>query len=292
MTFPATHRQAVVLLVFCALCWSIAGVFTRLLERAEGFEITFWRSLFCIVCVTGAMAMGGERRPWRALRAMGLPGLVSSLMWAAIFTCFMVALTLTSVANVMLVTGLSPLMAAVLGRLLLGERISAGTAWAIAAALAGIAWMVHEGVSAEGLGGMLVALGVPTAAALNLVILRRQQASLDLAPAVLGGALLSCLITLPLAWPLSASGSDLAILALLGFVQLGIPCLLLVRVARHLAPHEIALISLLEVVLAPVWAWLGAGEAVGAATVQGGLAVVTALALNAWLQRAPGARSA
>jgi len=281
------HRRAVALLIFCALCWSIAGVFTRLLERAESFEVTFWRSLFCVIGVLAMMAWQGQRQPWRVVRAMGLPGVISGVMWSVMFTCFMLALTRTSTANTMLVSSLSPLLAALLAWLVLGERIRAATWVSIAAALGGIAWMVREGVSAEGVSGMLIALGVPLASAINLVTLKKMHAQVDLAPAVLTGAVLSCLITLPMAWPLSATPRDLAILALLGFVQLALPCMLMVRAARHLAPHEIALIGLLEVVLGPIWAWLGAGEAIGAATIQGGALVLAALALNAWWQNRP-----
>ncbi len=281
----AAHRRAIALLVFCAVCWSIAGVFTRHLERAESFEVTFWRSLFCLIGVGGALAWQQRGNPLVPVRAMGRAGLVSGVMWAVMFTCFMVALTRTSVANTLLVSSVSPLLAALLARLVLGEPVSRGTWAAIVAAVAGIAWMVRDGVSAQGLAGMAIALGVPFASAINLVTLRRMHAHVDLAPAVLIGAALSCAVTLPLAWPLSATANDLAILALLGFVQLALPCMLMVRVAPWLAPHEIALLGLLEVVLGPIWAWLGAGEAMTAATIEGGLVVLGALTANELLRR-------
>ncbi len=269
----------------------MAGVFTRLLENAEGFEITFWRSLFCAIGVFSALVWQQGRRALAPVLSMGVPGLVSGLMWAVMFTCFMLALTRTSTANTLLVASLSPMCAAILARIVLGERVRRGTWAAIAIALVGIWWMVREGVSGDGAIGMLIALGVPVASAINLVTLRRMHAHVDLAPAVLIGAVISCAATLPLAWPVAASPWDLSILALLGFVQLALPCMLLVRVARHLAPQEIALIAMLEVVLGPIWSWLGAGEAMAPATIQGGLVVLVALAANAWFgtPRAAGA---
>ena len=285
------HRRAVLLLMVCALLWSTAGVFTRLLTRAESFEVTFWRSFFCLLAVLVAIAFQGRGNAWQVVRRMGLPGLISGVMWSVMFTCFMVALTRTSTANTMLVVGLSPLLTALLAWAVLGERVRAGTWVSIAAALIGIVWMVHAGVSTQGLLGMLIALGVPIAAAINLVVLKKMHAQADLAPAVLTGAVISCVVSLPVAWPLSATPGDLAILALLGVTQLAIPCLLMVRAARHLAPHEIALIGLLEMVLGPIWAWLGAGEAMAPATVQGGLLVLAALAFNAWLSRGSPARA-
>lgn len=274
------HGRAVALMCFCALLWSTAGVGTRLLEQAESFEVTFWRSLFCVIGVSLALAVSQRGNPVRPVLAMGLPGLFSGVMWAIMFTCFMVALTRTTVANVLLVSSLSPLLAALLAWLVLSERIAARTWGAIGIAAFGIYWMVRDGVSAQGIGGMLIALGVPIAAAINLVLLRKMHASVDLGPAVLLGGVLSCLAVLPFAWPLSASTNDLVILAALGFFQLALPCVLMVRTTRHLQAQEISLIALLEIILGALWAWLIAGEALTPATLQGGLIVLGALVLN------------
>lgn len=278
------HRNAVWLMAFCALLWSTAGVMTRHLERAESFEVTFWRSLFCVIGVGVALAWRDRGSPHKAVIAMGKPGLISGAMWAVMFTCFMVALTRTTVANTLLVSSLSPLFAALLAWIVLKERIRVGTWLAIAIAGLGIWWMVHEGVSAQGAAGMLIALGVPIAAAINLVTLRKMHASVDFGPAVLLGGVFSCLAVLPAAWPLSATTNDLLILSFLGFFQLALPCVLMVGAAKHLAPQEIALIALLENLLGALWAWLGAGEVLSAATIQGGVLVLVALIGNELLQ--------
>ncbi|MBM3407610.1 MAG: DMT family transporter [Betaproteobacteria bacterium] len=269
----------------CALLWSSAGALTRMLETAQGFELSFWRSFFCAVAMVLILSLQERGRPLGPVIRMGWIGLFSGLMWAVMFTCFMVALTWTSVANTLLVIGLSPLLAALLARVVLGQTINRITWIAIIAAGVGIWWMVHEAISSDGLTGILIALGVPLASAINLVTLRRVHAQLDLAPAVLLGALLSCAATLPLAWPLTAGARDLAILAILGAFQLALPCWLMVRALAWLAPHEVALIALLEVVLGPLWAWLFAGEITPAATLQGGVIVLAALIVNTLASR-------
>lgn len=260
---------------------------TRHVAAAEGMELTFWRSFFCALTLLPILAWHERGNPLKPVLAMGWTGLASGLMWAVMFTCFMIALTRTSVANTLLVIGLSPLLAALLARVVLGQTINRVTWAAIIAAGAGIWWMVHEALSADGLTGILIALGVPLASAINLVTLRRMHAQLDLAPAVLLGALISCAATLPLAWPLSAGLPDLLILAFLGAFQLALPCWLMVRALAWLAPHEVALIALLEVVLGPLWAWLFAGEATPAATLQGGAIVLLALVINTLANRQP-----
>jgi drug/metabolite transporter (DMT)-like permease len=97
---------------------------------------------------------------------------------------------------------------------------------------------------------------------------------------VLVGALISALVTLPLALPMAASARDISLLALLGVVQLAIPCLMAVAVARVLPGPEISLLALLEVVFGVAWAWLGANEAPSAAVLAGGAVVLLALAGN------------
>ncbi len=103
---------------------------------------------------------------------------------------------------------------------------------------------------------------------------------MDLVPAVLVGAALSSLATFPLAWPFQATGHDLALLALLGLVQLAIPCVLVVYCARVLKAPEVALLGLLEVIFGILLAWAGAGERPAPAVLMGGALVIGALVFN------------
>lgn len=276
------HRRAILILVLCTALWSTAGVATRFLEQAEGFEIAFWRALSCMVCIAGVMMIQRGRYWLEPIRSAGWAAWISALMWAVMFTCFMLALTRTTVANVLVVMAASPLLAALLGRALLNEFIGIRTWCAIVMAGIGMIWMTREGLSGEGLAGMAIAAAVPFASAINLVILKKAGAQLDLGPSVMMGAMICALVTLPMAWPLGASLNDLAIIGALGVFQLALPCLLLVSVSRHLAPQEIALLCLLEVVLGPLFAWIGVGERPSISTLQGGALVLAALAFNAY----------
>ena len=165
---------------------------------------------------------------------------------------------------------------ALLARLALGHRLAPRTWFAIALAGIGIAWMYGHEVQAGGAGHLLgtaVALCVPLAAAVNWTLLQHlkgQAKPPDMLAAVLIGAVISAAATLPLALPLAASARDISLLALLGTVQLAVPCVMAVQAARVLSGPEIALLGLLEVVLGVLWAWLGAGESPSAAVLGGG----------------------
>ncbi len=127
---------------------------------------------------------------------------------------------------------------------------------------------------------MLVAAGVPLASAINLINMKRQQARVDLVPALLIGGMISCLAMLPLIFPVQATGRDILLLAGLGVFQLGLPCILMIWAARYLSTQETALLALLEVVFGPLWAWLGAGERPADATIYGGGLILAALVAN------------
>ena len=280
-----THRRAVALMVLVTLLWSIAGVVTRQLETAHAFEVTFWRSAFNALALIGVLSYLRGAVLWYGLLRSERAVWISGLCWAVMYTAFMVALTLTSVANVLVTMAISPLLTALLSRFFLGHCLPTRTWLAILVAGAGIGWMFGAQAGAgAALPGSLVACAVPLAGAVNLTVLQRAgkdaTTAVDMLPAVLIGAVLSALATLPLAWPLSASHHDLGLLALLGVVQLAIPCLLMVRLSRELPAPEIALLALLEVIFGVAWAWLGAGEAPTVSVLLGGGLVLGALVAN------------
>jgi drug/metabolite transporter (DMT)-like permease len=278
-----SHRGAVILMIVTATLWSIAGVFTRHLDSAKGFEVTFWRSLFAGLFVLVAMLKQYGRGFVPRLRLLGRLGFLSGCMWATMYSCFMIAMTMTTVANTSIMESLAPLFTAFLAWLILRERIPARTWWAIAAACLGMGWMFAGSLSevdSRGLLGMLIALGVPVAASVNVILLKKGGHTVDLIPAVFLGGSISALVMLPFALPLQASLHDVLLLAILGFFQLGLPCMLMVRASASLTAPEISLLCLLEVLLAPIWAWLGAGEVPAQATITGGVIVLIALVLN------------
>jgi drug/metabolite transporter (DMT)-like permease len=292
-----THRRAVLLMVVVTLLWSIAGVVTRQLDAARSFEVTFWRSAFnAAALLVALLAMRGGGL-WRDIRRGGVALWFSALCWAVMYTNFMLAITLTTVATVLITMAIAPLVTALFARLFLHHRLPTRTWAAIALAGVGIAWMFgRQAVAGHVAGGApttgaLVALAVPLAAAANWTLLqhlhRRHAADArieepQMLPAVWLGAMLSAAATLPLALPFSATAHDLGWLALLGVVQLAVPCLLVVRLTRVLPAPEISLLGLLEVVFGVLLAWAGAGEVPGSEALTGGALVIASLVFNEW----------
>lgn len=286
-----SHGQAVVLMVANAAMWSIAGVVTRQLESAQSFEITFWRSLFTFLSLLVLLPLTQGRDVFKGMRQGGVSLWLSGVCWSVMFTAFMLALTMTTVANVLITMAMGPFFTALVARVVLGQRIDVRTAFAIVMAALGIAWMFGAEVATQGWLGFVVALCVPLAAAVNWTVVQRAAVrglAVDLAPGVLIGAAISCLVTLPMSMPFQAVATDVAWLALLGLVQLAIPCLLSVACAKVLKAPEVSLLALLEVVFGIFLAWWGAGEEPSSSVLSGGLLVLGALLAHqglAWRER-------
>jgi drug/metabolite transporter (DMT)-like permease len=252
----------------------------RNVHAADPFEIILWRSVFMALFLVATIAVMNRGRVVRSVADMGGAGILSGALLASTFFFFILSITRTTAANTFVLMATVPFFVAVFAMAFIGERVAARTWLAMAVALGGIVMMFADGMGAGHLSGNLLALGVPIAAALNVVLLRRQRRRVDMVPAVLLAGLFSIAVALPFALPLTASLADLGVLAVMGFVQLGLGCVLMTMATRHLEAGEIGLLALLETILGPIWVWIGVGERPTDLALIGGLAVLGALAAD------------
>lgn len=284
MSRTNTHRYGIFLMVCTTVMWSSAGILTRQLHMQNGFAMTFWRSFFAALFVCVALVVIQGRAGATSLMRIHKHQIFSGLMWATMFCCFMLALSLTTVANTLIMSSLAPLVTALIAYLVLHQTIARHTVCAIVLALFGVIWMfAHDlhTIDNRNLLGMAIAFGVPLTTASNIVILKKAHAHVNLLPAVFWGGIFSALWMLPWTIPTSIDVHDLGILFLLGCIQLGFPCMLMVQATRLLSAPEVSLLALLEVLLGPIWVWLGHGERPTQHTLIGGAIVLGAVAWNA-----------
>ena len=282
------HGHAVTIMVLVTALWSIAGVVSRHLEQAKGFEVTFWRSAFTILGLVVILTVWQGRGVWSKLPWRSGYFWFSGVCWSIMFTAFMMALTLTAVANVLITIACGPLLTALGSWLFISHRLPLRTWLAIAFAGSGIALMFVTQLQLGDphfLWGATIALCVPLAGAAQWNLTQKSQSAgtpIDLVPSVLLGAIISAILTLPMAWPFQANAHDIGLLGLLGIVQLAIPCTLSVVCARVLKAHEVSLLALLEVIFGIALAWWGANEEPHLSVLIGGSMVIAALFANEW----------
>jgi drug/metabolite transporter (DMT)-like permease len=268
------------------LFFSIGGVLVRLIDTANELQIVFYRSIVLVVTILGFMALRNRMSMAAGFRAVGATGVVGALFLAVTFIGFIFSLKHTTVANTLLLMSTASFMAAILSRIVLGERVSRGTWTAILVATLGVTAMVSEGFAVGNLYGDLWALGTALTYACYTVAFRRGK-MIDMIPSVclagIFGAIISAFIAAGLQQSLTISGHDLLICVILGAAQLGCGLAMFTFGSRHVPAAELILLALTEVVLGPIWVWLAVGEVPSRITFIGGgilLAAITGQALS------------
>jgi drug/metabolite transporter (DMT)-like permease len=236
-----------------------------------------------VVYMLGLLAVQHRSKMIKRIAEVGVEGVLASAFMACAFFLYILSITRTTAANTFVLMSVSPFFMALLGRIFLGERVNLRTWGAIAVALVGIVIMFHAGIDAGQSFGNILALGIPTALAFNVVVLRRAGTAVNMVPAVLLAAILATIVSLPPAWPLTPTVRDLVVLWIMGWLQLGTGCVLMTMAARHLPAREIGLLALLETTLGPIWVWVGIGERPSDLALIGGMIVVAALLVNGWI---------
>jgi drug/metabolite transporter (DMT)-like permease len=276
---PGSYAVGLACTFGATLLWSLSGVFVRLLPGLDTFQINGYRGGFAAIALVVILGVGGVGR--LGTRFARLDPLAAGLLagfFAVGSTIYILALERASVAAVACLAAGSPIFAALLARLFVGERLAPPILAAAIVAIGGVWLMMEGGVAASGVTGLITALGVPLLFAAQTVALRRFR-NLDMMPALCLGALGACVLNLVLAEEHWLPWRDLAVLAVMGAVQLAIPAMLWVVAARRIPAAPMMLVSLLDAVFNPLWAWIGVGEVPSGSVVGGGALVLAAVLL-------------
>ncbi|KAA3633942.1 MAG: DMT family transporter [Proteobacteria bacterium] len=257
--FAASYSRGVFLVLVGGFFLSLAGILLRQVESADGWQILFYRSISFFATLSLILWFKYRDTTVAAFRSVGARGLAAAIVLGLGSVSYVFALLNTTVANAVFIIGASPLVTALIGWVFLRERVWAASVVAMFGALAGIGLMFADGLVDGGTLGNLMALGVVASFSVFLLIVRGSK-DLDMLPATCLAGLVAGAIAAAMADSLAVTGSDLVIGLLLGSVQFTGGFMLLTIGARHLPAAEVALFSLSEAVLAPLWVWLGVNE--------------------------------
>lgn len=286
----AGYRLGIASLLGSAFFASLAGILVRSIEQAEGWQVLFYRCLFCAGTLAIFLFWRHGGGTFGAFRRIGLSGLLVVAGLSAAFIFYIFALLSTTVANVVFVVSASPFVAAALGWVILREPVRRGLWIGMLISFFGLAIMMGDGLSGGSLLGFWLAVGCCCGYALTLVALRRGR-SVDMLPACCLAALVAAAVSAAFMPGWTISHHDLAIACLLGVVQLALQYILVTFASRRVQAAEIAFVSRIQVILAPLWVWLGVGEVPSQLTLIGGLVVLAAVVGNAasgWRRRFQG----
>lgn len=276
LDLAAHNRRGRLFVALAAVAWSTAGILQRELSVGVATQLA-GRALFAVLGLLAYVAVAEQGAVLRAFRAIGGGGLAVAALMAISSCSFIVALNHATVANVLFMLALAPILAAGLGTLL-GESVTGRTWVAMAVAVAGVSLMVGGPGGPNVLGeGLSLLMAVSFAATL---VITRQRRDVSMAPATCLSQILVLVAAAPFADPGEIGGRDVLLLVSLGVGQIGLGLALLTIGGRLIPAAEVALISLLEIVLGPLWVWIFLSEQPGATTLAGGLVVLGAVAMQ------------
>lgn len=266
------------------------SLFVRMIEASPA-TITFWRSFLAGGLILVGLLVFQGLSGFRAVLRTGRPGLIYTLLIGFTAPGFVMAITLTSVANVVFIFASIPIFASIFSRIFLGEPISRRLVLTMSAVMVGLA-IIAYGSHASAVSswqGDLIALIVSINFAGALTAVRMVKAT-SMIPAIPVAYLGAAAVMFFFADPLSAVPSQWHLVIPHGTLIAVSTCLLTLG-PRYISSAEVSLLILLESVLAPLLVWAVIGENPGAWAFLGGAVVISALFISNMVALRANARS-
>lgn len=278
------YGTGVALCLAAGSLWSLMGLGLRQIQDASVWQILFWRSVGMVPVLLGFISWTSGGRPLAAIRKVGLAGAAGGLGLVFAFAGAIFAFQTTTVANAVLLFAASPFVAAILGWLALREPVRLSTWIAIAIAVFGMYLMVRDGLETGAAAGNMAALVSALGFGAFSVALRWGRVG-DMLPAALLGSLFSILfagaVILLRGEPILALPRDMGVAFAIGAVVVALGMVMFTLGSRVVPAAELTLLSLVEVLLGPIWVWLALGETASRTTLIGGAVLLGGVVLNA-----------
>ena len=278
-----SYARGVLYVVLTGVFLSLGGLIVRQVAEADAWTVLFYRSLtfsITVLLFLWFQERGNAAGLYKQMRV--LDGLVAvSLALGFIF--YLLSLFDTSVANTVLVLSTGPFVAALLGRVFLGERVTIITVIAMLGAIAGVIVMVSGGVSTGDIRGISFAFLAVLAFAVMIVSLRKIGDARNTMPAVSLAGFTAALLCIPFMTTFQISGHDLLMAMCLGSVQVGLGFILITLGSRSVPAAQVPLLALGETALSPLWVWLLVNETPARNTLIGGAIVFAAVVFQGYM---------
>lgn len=279
-----SHGRGLLFVFAAGVLWSTVGLGIRLIHDAGVWQILLYRSISLTVFLFFVILLRSRENPFLQIRGAGIPAVIAGVSLVAAYSGGIYAIQTTSVANAMLLFASAPFLTAILGWIVLSETVRSATWIAIFVAIAGIGIMVVNKSAGNALSGSLAALGSALGFSVFTVALRWGKSG-EMLPSVFLSGIFAILITSLICWSLGQtfvlSFADGSIAMGMGVFQVGAGLVLYTLGSKVLPAVELTLLSLAEVLLAPLWVWMFLGETVTISTLGGGSLLLAAIAGNA-----------
>ena len=270
-----------ILLLFGGFCLSWGGFIIRSFEEASIWQILFLRSFFFLLALIAFLFLTYKKNTFNIIKESGLPGLLGGFVMSFSFIAFIVAMSNTSVANVVFIISTQTMFLAIFGYFYLKEKLSLVSSASIFLAMSGIIIMVGDSITGGSLFGNIVALAIPINFAIYVMIIRKNT-KIDMIPAIFYSGVFSLIYGFFLAESFEFTKHDLWMGFLLGVPQLAFGFICITIGSRTVESATVGLLMLMETLCAPLWVWLFLNEIPPLSVFLGGVIIIFAIILKSF----------
>ena len=270
-----------ILLLFGGFCLSWGGFIVKSFENASVWQILFLRSFFFLIALSVFLVVIYKKNTFKIIKDSGFPAIIGGLFLSLSFIAFVISMTETTVANVVLIISTQTMFLAIFGYFVLKEKVSLIAFFSILLAMSGIVIMVGDSVSSGSLFGNLVALAIPINFSILVMIIRKYP-KLDMVPAVFYSGIFSCIYGLVLSESLSFSSHNILMGFILGVPQLAFGFICITIGSKTTRATTVGILMLSETLCAPIWVWLFLNEIPPVSAFIGGFCIVIAVIIKSF----------
>ncbi len=270
-----------ILLLFGGFCLSWGGFIIRSFEEASIWQILFLRSFFFLLALIAFLFVTYKKNTFNIIKESGFPGLLGGFVLSFSFVAFVVAMSNTTVANVVFIISTQTMFLAIFGYFYLKEKVSLIGLISILLAMSGIIIMVGDSISGGSLFGNIVALAIPINFAI-LVMIIRKNTKVDMVPAIFYSGIFSLIYGFFLAESFEFTKHDLWMGFLLGVPQLAVSFICITIGSRKVESATVGILMLMETLCAPLWVWLFLNEIPPISVFIGGAVIISAIILKSF----------
>ena len=274
------YRQGIICAILAGCLMSISGILIRHIDAANEWQIIFYRSITLAIMLICMMLIGHRTRIGHEFARVGIAAMAAGLCLAVAFSGFIFSIMHATVANTLFLLTAAPFLTAIIARVVIKEPVRRTTWLSMTAAFIGITVMVLNGLVVDALFGNLMGLVAALGYSCFAVILRRENKK-DMLPAVFFAGVFAAIASAFMVEDFIISWHDLVLCMTLGVFGLGLGLILFTWASRYVPAAELVLLALTEVILGPVWVWIGVGEIPSTPTLIGGLIMLGAIVGNA-----------
>ena len=261
------------------LSWG--GLIIRSFETNDMWQILLIRSLFFVITIIIFLVLSYKKNTIEIIKRSGFPAIIAGLFLSLSFVAYIVAMSLTTVANVVFIISTQTIFLAIFGYLFLKEKISLKGFFAIVLALFGMIVMVGNSINQGTLLGNIISFAIPINFTILVMIIRKNP-KLDMIPAIFYSGIFSGIYGLFLASSFSFSINDITMGFLLGVPQLAFGFICVTIGTKTTKSVTVGLLMLLETIFAPIWVWIFLNEVPPLSVFFGGAIIISAVILKSF----------